>query len=176
MRLLILIKILLFLGLLTSCSNYPRLLNFPFSDNGRSFNTRSAELHPSVSGAFITYSSDRNGSQDIYLFNAQTRRLIDLPGLNAFNEVASNPSISEDGRYLVFMMVADENKSGLYLYDRTTQQKRALITKNSREIRNPLISSNGERITFEVANNGQWDIAVTDIRGKPLDFSVNLLE
>ena len=153
---------------LSSCSSYPRLLNFPFADNNRSFNTRSAELNPSISGEYITYVSDRNGSQDIYLFDAKNRRLIDLPGLNAFDEVASNPSISEDGRYLVFSIVA-EGKSGLYLYDRTTQQKRLLIPQTKQEIRNPMISSNGEKITFEIARNGQWDIVVTDIRGNVLE-------
>ena len=166
---------MLSVSLLTGCTGYPRLLNFSFSDNGRSFNTRSAELNPYVAGSYITFISDRNGSQDIYLFDAKTRRLIDLPGLNAFNEVALNPSISEDGRYLVFLVVA-ENKSGLYLYDRTTQQKRPLITQTSKEIRNPMISSNGEKITFEIANNGQWDIVITDIRGKLLNFSLDLLE
>jgi len=143
-------------------------LYFPFSDNNSSFNTRSAELTPSISGNYITYVSDRNGSQDIYLFDAKNRRLIALPGLNAFDEVASNPSISEDGRYLVFSILASE-KSGLYLYDRTTQQKRLLIPQTKQEIRNPMISSNGEKITFEIARNGQWDIVVTDIRGNVLE-------
>lgn len=168
MKIFDLIYPLLLTFLLSSCGNYPRLLTFSFSDNTKSFNSRSSELNPYVAGQYITFVSDRNGSQDVYLFDAKNRRLIDLPGLNAINEVALNPSISEDGRYLVFA-VASQGKSGLYLYDRTTQQKRLLITEETREIRNPMISSNGEKITFEVANNGQWDIVVTDIRGNPLN-------
>lgn len=174
-RLLFYGQIALLMTLLNSCSNYPRLLSFPFADNNRSFNTRSAELNPYIAGSYITFVSDRNGSQDVYLFDAKTRRLIDLPGLNSLNEVALSPSISEDGRYLVFLVIAG-NKSGLYLYDRTTQQKRPLITNINKEIKNPMISSNGEKITFEIANNGQWDIAITDIRGNPLNFDRNLLE
>lgn len=162
------LKIIICSFCLSSCSNYPRLLNFPFSDNNRSFNTRAAEFNAFIAGNYITYVSDRNGSQDIYLFDAKNRRFIDLPGLNAFDEVASNPSISEDGRYLVFLILAQE-KSGLYLYDRTTQQKRLLIPQTKQEIRNPMISSNGEKIVFEIARNGQWDIVVTDIRGNVLD-------
>lgn len=154
-----------FLG---GCSNYPRLLSFPFSDNTRSFNSRSSELNPHIAGQYITFVSDRNGSQDVYLFDAKNRRLIDLPGLNSIDEVALNPSISEDGRYLVFA-VATQGKSGLYLFDRTTQQKRPLIVEQNRQIRNPIISSNGEKITFEIANNGQWDIMVIDIRGNILN-------
>lgn len=162
-----LLSIIYFMTMLTGCSNYPRLLTFPFSDNGRSFNSRASELNPYIAGQYITFVSDRNGSQDIYLFDAKNRRLIDLPGLNSIEEVASNPSISEDGRYLVFMAVS-QGKSSLYLYDRTTQQKRLLIPQQTKEIRNPMISSNGEKITFEIANNGQWDIMVTDIRGNPI--------
>ena len=175
MKSLFVLQIILISIFITSCSNYPRLLSFPFADNDKSFNTRSAELNPYVAGRYITFISDRNGSQDVYLFDAKTRRLINLPGLNAFNEVASNPSISEDGRYLVFLVLAEE-KSGLYLYDRTTQQKRPLITNTEQEIRNPMISSNGEKITFEITNNGQWDIAITDIKGKPLYSPPNTLK
>ncbi len=160
---------------LSSCSGYPRLLSFPFDSSGRSLNSRASELNPQISAQYITFVSDRNGSQDVYLFDAKSRRLIDLPNLNSFDEVAYSPSISEDGRYLVFMAIK-EGKSGLFLYDRTTQQKRPLITGLKKEIRNPVISSNGERIAFEIANNGQWDIVVTDIRGKPINLSVNLLQ
>lgn len=160
---------------LSSCSGYPRLLSFPFDSSGRSLNSRASELNPQISAQYITFVSDRNGSQDVYLFDAKSRRLIDLPNLNSFDEVAYSPSISEDGRYLVFMAIK-EGKSVLFLYDRTTQQKRPLITELKKEIRNPVISSNGERIAFEIANNGQWDIVVTDIRGKPINLSVNLLQ
>lgn len=175
MKLFPLINIFVCAFFLNSCSNYPRLLSFPFSDNNRSFNSRSSELNPFISGQYITFISDRNGSQDVFLFDAKNRRLIDVPGLNSLEEIASNPSISEDGRYLVFTAVT-QGKSGIFLYDRTTQQKRPLITQIRNEIRNPMISSNGERITFEIANNGQWDVVVTDIRGNVLNIPGNLLQ
>lgn len=161
------LKIVILSLWLKGCSNYPRVLSFPFSDNGRSLNSHSAELYPFIAGAYITFVSDRTGSQDVYLYDAKQRRLIDLPGLNAFDEVASNPSVSEDGRYLVFLILA-EGRSGLYLYDRTTQQKRLLIPQTKQEMRNPVISSNGEKIAVEIAKNGQWDIMITDIRGNSL--------
>jgi Tol biopolymer transport system component len=174
-RLLKLISLIWFSISLNSCSTYPRLLSFPFDSNGRSLNSRASELNPQISAQYVTFVSDRNGSQDVYLFDAKNRRLIDLPSLNSFDEIAYSPSISEDGRYLVFMAIK-AGKSGLFLYDRTTQQKRPLITGLNKEIRNPVISSNGSRIAFEIANNGQWDIVVTDIRGKPLNPSLNLLD
>ncbi|MBL1210321.1 Tol biopolymer transporter periplasmic protein [Geminocystis sp. GBBB08] len=175
MKLFPLINFMVSAFFLTSCSNYPRLLSFPFSDNNRSFNSRSSELNPFIAGEYITFASDRNGSQDVFLFDAKNRRLIDLPNLNSLEEIASNPSISEDGRYLVFTG-STQGKSGLYLYDRTTQQKRPLMTQIRNEIRNPMISSNGERITFEIANNGQWDIVVTDLKGNILNIPGNLLQ
>jgi Tol biopolymer transport system component len=162
-------------SLLSGCGGYPRLLSFPFDPNGRSLNSRASELNPQISAQYIAFISDRNGSQDVYVFDAKLRRLIDLPGLNSLEEIASSPSISEDGRYLVFA-VNKQGKSGIFLYDRTTQQKRNLTPNIQSEVRNPMISANGERITFEIANNGQWDIVVTDIRGKPLELPGNVLK
>jgi Tol biopolymer transport system component len=162
-------------NLLSSCGSYPRLLNFPFNPNGGSLNSRASELNPQVSSQYIVFISDRNNSQDVYLFDAKNRRLINLPGLNSLDEIASSPSISEDGRYLVFAATR-QGKSGIYLYDRTSQQKRLLTGNVQNEVRNPMISADGTKITFEIANNGQWDIAITDIKGKPLNIAGNLLK
>lgn len=162
-------------SLISGCGGYPRLLNFPFSANGRSLNTRVSELNPHIAGEYIVFISDRNNSQDVYLFDAKNRRLIDLPGLNSLDEVASNPSVSENGRYIVFTSIR-QGKSDIFLYDRSTQQKR-LLTKNiQNEVRNPMISGNGEKITFEIAKNGQWDIAITDIKGKALNIPGNIIQ
>lgn len=162
-------------GFVNSCSNYPRLLNFPFDGGGRSLNSRTSEVNPQMAGEYITFISDRNNSQDVYLFNAKTRRLIDLPGLNTLDEIAANPSISQDGRYLVFLAIR-QGKSAIFLYDRTTQQKRLLTGNLQNEVRNPMISANGEKITFEIANNGQWDVAIVDIKGNPLNIPTNLIK
>ena len=96
------ISILAITSLLSSCTSYPRLLNFPFDPGGRSLNSRASELTPQIASQYIVFVSDRNGSQDVYLYDAKNRRLIDLPGINSLNEIASHPSISEDGRYIVF--------------------------------------------------------------------------
>lgn len=162
-----LITVILLTTILSSCGGYPRYLNFPFDNAGRSLNSPSEELNPQISSPYLVFSSDRNASQSIYLFNAQTRRLIDLPGLNSLDEIASHPSISEDGRYLVFL-ASRQGNSNIYLYDRETQQKRELIPNLKTEIRNPTINADGNRIVFEVANNGQWDIMVVDRSGNSL--------
>jgi len=160
-------------SLLGSCTGYPRILNFPFDASGRSLNSPTSELTPQVASPFVVFVSDRNGSQDIYLFDARTRRLIDLPGLNSLDEVAYHPSITEDGRYIVFTS-SRQGRADIYLYDRQTQQKRNLTETVQAEVRNPTISADGERIAYEIAKNGQWDILVCDRSGQPLNIPGNV--
>ncbi|MGV2830070.1 TolB family protein [Myxosarcina sp. GI1(2024)] len=157
------------LGLIGGCGGYPRLLNFPFDTRGRSLNSPALEVQPQISSQFIVFVSDRNGSQDIYLYDAQQRRLVDLPTLNSFDEVAANPSISEDGRYIVFTL-SRQGRSDIYIYDRTTLVKRNLTANLQAQVRNPSISADGSRITFEIAADGQWDIAVYNRSGQPLNL------
>lgn len=154
---------------LTSCTSYPRYLNFPFDTSGRSLNSTASELTPQVTSRYIVFSSDRNGSQDIYLYDARNRSLIPLPGLNALNEIASDPSISEDGRYLVFS-ASIQGKTDIYLYDRTSSQKRLLSQGILAEVRNPTISADGELVAFEIGKDGQWDIYICDRQGNPRNF------
>jgi Tol biopolymer transport system component len=163
-----LISILVLTSLSSGCTGYPRLLNFPFDSAGRSLNSRSSELTPQIASPYIVFVSDRNGSQDVYLFDARSRRLIDLPGLNSLDEIASHPSISEDGRYIVFTS-SRLGQTDIFLYDRETQQKRNLTESLSADVRNPTISADGSKIAFEVAKSGQWDIFISDRSGKPLN-------
>ncbi|OKH27607.1 TolB family protein [Chroogloeocystis siderophila] len=167
-RLVILITIILTV-LLSSCGGSSRLLNFPFDSGGRSLNSPAAELTPRVSGRYIVFSSDRFGRQDIYLFDMVSRRLVDLPGLNSFDAIASSPALSKNGRYIVFASNR-QGKSGIFLYDRETRQLRNLTTNLQAEVRNPTISADGNRIAFESSANGQWDILVYDRAGQPINI------
>ena len=154
---------------LTGCAGYPRVLNFTFDPQGRGLNSLTSELTPQVTSRYIVFVSDRNGSQDIYLYNAKERRLIDLPGLNSLDEIASDPSISADGRYIAFV-ASRQGRADIYFYDRNIQQKRNLTADILTEVRNPTISGDGSLIAFEVANNGQWDIQVYTRAGEPLEL------
>lgn len=155
--------------LLTSCTNSARLLDFPFDPGGRSLNSSASELTPQISGRYLVFVSDRRGSQDVYLYDATDRRLIDLPGLNALNAIASHPAISEDGKSIVFV-ASREGRSGIYLYNRETTQLRNLTENLRAEVRNPTISADGSTIAFESSENGKWEIVVYDRAGKPLDL------
>ncbi len=169
LRLLFTIITTLSLGFsLQGCGGYPRVLNFPFDPGGRSLNSKSLELDPATTSPYIVLASDRNGSQDIYLFDMNTRQTILLPGLNALDEIASHPSISEDGRYIVFA-VNRIGESDIYLYDRDLQQKRNLTSNLTQEVRHPTISADGSKIAFEVAENGQWDILLYNRAGRPIN-------
>ncbi len=168
---------LLLLGLalgLGGCPNTARLLEFPLDSGGRSLNSSAAELQPQIADRYLVFVSDRRGSQDIFLFDAIDRQLIDLPGLNSLDAIASHPSVSEDGKYIVFQATR-QGKSGVYLYDRQLFQVRDLRDNLSPEIRNtevrnPVISANGGIIAFEAAINGTWHIYLVDRGGKPLDI------
>jgi len=77
----------------------PRLLSYP---QGGGVSTLRLRIKPQIAGRYIVFTSDRFGRQDVYLFDALERRLIDLPGLNSFDAIATDPAVSENGRYIVF--------------------------------------------------------------------------
>jgi len=149
--------------LLGGCG-YPRYLNLSFDRSGRGVNSASEEIFPQVSYPFLVFASDRNGSQGIYLYDLRNSRLETLPRLNALDQVATHPGITEDGRYIVFSL-SRGGKTDVVLYDRQTEQKRNLTENLAADTRHPVINANGDRIAFEVAQDGQWDIMVMDAQG-----------
>ena len=125
--------------LLTGCFGYPRLLSYPFDSGGRSLNSFSSELNPQISGRYIVFTSDRRGSQDVYMFDTLTRNLIDLPGLNSFDTIASHPAASDNGKFIVFAA----SRQG-----RTHQEKYAIL---------PLVLMVVEsRLSIVIMDNGMF--------------------
>ena len=169
MKRFIFIAVLALTGLLSGCVGYPRLLSYPFDPGGRSLNSSASELNPQISGRYIVFTSDRRGSQDVYMFDMVTRNLIDLPGLNSLDAIASHPSASDDGRYIVFV-ASRQGRSAIFLYDRETRQSRNLTVDLQAEVRNPTISADASRISFESSFNGQWDLFVYDRSGQRLNI------
>ena len=165
-----LISICLFtsFGLLTACGS-PRIVSFPSNNGSRGLNSGAAELNPQISNRYIIYTSDRRGSQDVYLFDRVTRNLSNLPGLNSFDAIASHPSVSQDARYIVFA-ASREGRSNIFLHDKETRQSRNLTGNLQAEVRNPTISADGSRIAFEYTLNGQWDVLVYDRFGRRLNI------
>jgi beta propeller repeat protein len=169
MKRFIFIPVLALTGLLSGCVGYPRLLSYPFDPGGRSLNSSASELNPQISGRYIVFTSDRRGSQDVYMFDMVTSSLIDLPGLNSLDAIASHPSADDDGRFIVFA-ASRQGRSAIFLYDRETRQSRNLTADLQAEVRNPTISADASRISFESSFNGQWDLFVYDRSGQRLNI------
>jgi Tol biopolymer transport system component len=160
------------LALLSSCTDNARLLNIPFDPAGHSLNSLAADVAPEIAGQYIAFVSERQKRQNVYLYDFNARRLVDLPGLNALDSIASDPDVSADGRYIVFSAIR-QGKSGIYFYDRDTRQLRNLTANLPAEVRNPTLSADGNTIAFESSANGQWDILVYDRSGQPLDVPID---
>ncbi|MBF2064653.1 MAG: TolB family protein [Calothrix sp. C42_A2020_038] len=161
---------LLSCSLLSGCGGYPRILSYPFDPGGRSLNSFASELNPQISGRYIVFTSDRRGTQDVYMFDTVTRFLVDLPGLNSFDTITSHPSVTDNGRYIVFA-ASSQGRAGIFIYDRETRQSRNLTANLQAEVRNPTISADGSRIAFETTVNGQWDVLVYErATGQPLNI------
>jgi len=80
-----------------------RLLSYPF-DPGDGCSSAS-DLTPQITGGTLFFTSERFGSQDVYLFDAVNRSLIELPGLNSFDAIMSDPDVSENGRLYFHRLV-----------------------------------------------------------------------
>ncbi|MGI0487983.1 Tol biopolymer transporter periplasmic protein [Pantanalinema rosaneae CENA516] len=154
-------------GCLGGCGG-SRLITFPYDPSGRSLNSPFGEVTPRIAGRYIVFSSDRRGSQDIYLYDMVDQTLVELPGLNAIDTLESNPAVSENGRFIVFAGNR-QGQSGIYLYDRNTRQLRNLTENLRAAVRNPVISADGNVIAFEASVNGQWDILLYNRMGQPIN-------
>lgn len=164
----ILIYLFASFGFISACGS-PRILTYPFDSGGRSLNSGASELDPHISNRYIVYTSDRRGSQDVYMFDRLNRNLINLPQLNSFDAIANHPSVSQDGRFIVFA-ASRQGRSNIFLFDKETGQSRNLTGNLQAEVRNPTISADGNRIAFEYTLNGQWDVLVYDRFGRRLNI------
>lgn len=164
----ILALIIVLMSLLSGCTSYSGLLNYPFDPGGKSLNSPSGDITPRIAGRYIVFTSDRVGRQNVYLFDTVAQNLIDLPGLNQFDAISANPDISSDGRYIVFT-ASRQGRTGIFVYDRELRQSRNLTANLSAQVQKPTISSDGNTIAFESSANGQWDILVYKRSGERLN-------
>lgn len=140
------------------------------------------------SAATNLVSGDENMVRDIFVYDRTNdtieRVSVDDDGSEANGE-SRNPSISEDGRYVVFESDADNLVNGdtngvtdVFLYDRTDDTiERISVDSNEMEAddrsSNPFISPNGMYVVFQSAatdltasdSNGRSDIFLRDIAG-----------
>lgn len=154
---------------LLGCGGYPRIVSYPFGETSSSLNSVFSELTPQITERYLVFSSDRRQHQDIYLYDQQSKELLDLPGLNALDMITGEPMISADGSYIAFSGFR-AGQSDIYLYNRDTHQLRNLTKSLKAQVRHPSISANGSMIAFEANVAGQWDILIYNRYGQPLNF------
>lgn len=135
-------------------------------------NTPYQEQQPALSGdgRLLAFSSNRAGSQGLYLYDLQARRGIELPGLNRRGAIAESPSLSFSGRYLVYVSQMG-GRTALMLYDRATNRSEFLAQGYPGQVRDPAISPEGRFIAFQGDRRGQWDIELID-RGSKTELDL----
>lgn len=149
----------------------------------------------SAGGRYIVYESnatnlantaDNNGATDIFLYDSQTGAT-ELVSINSEEEqgngISRNPSVSDDGRYVVFEsqssnLVEDDsnNASDIFLRDRELGMTYRLSVNDNGEQANensatPMINANGTLVVFQSTasnlvdndNNEVRDIFVRDL-------------
>jgi Tol biopolymer transport system component len=162
---------------------------------------------PSISsdGRYVAFSSiatnlvagDTNGSEDIFVHDRQTgqtvRVSVDSTGVEG-NADSYDPSISSDGRYVVFdslatnLVAGDTNDSyDVFMHDRQTGQTLRVSVdstgvEGNGESRWPSISSDGRYVGFSSSatnlvtgdTNGSYDVFVYDRQtGQTIRVSVD---
>lgn len=164
MRQRLLVKLIfgIFAIAINGCRQYSNVTP-PVTDLSQGLNTRSADRQPNFShdGAYLVFSSDRNSSRNVLLYDVRQKRLLPLPGLNQLQSMQYQPAISGDGRYIVYVS-EQYGAPNILLYDRSEQKIQNITQDFVGEVRNPTISGNGRFIAFETNRSGQWDIQVYD--------------
>jgi len=142
----------------------------------------------SADGRFIVYESnatnlsadnDSNGATDIYLYDSQTG-LTELVSVNSEEEqgngISRNPSVSDDGRYVVFEshsanLVADDTNeaSDIFMRDRELGMTYRLSLSNRGEQANghsatPMVNADGTVVVFQSSASNLVDDDANDVR------------
>jgi Tol biopolymer transport system component len=124
----------------------------------------------SGNGRFLAFVSNRNGNQQLLMYDLQTQSFISTPGLNRRETIAESPSLSYTGRYICYI-TSDRGRPVIALYDRAMQQSQILTPTYGGWVRNPDISPDGRYVVFESASRGQWDVEVLD-RGPTVELDI----
>ncbi|HLP88317.1 MAG TPA: hypothetical protein VK184_06980 [Nostocaceae cyanobacterium] len=154
------------ISLLGSCSSG----TIPVVSN--SLNTRYTEEQPALSGdgRLLAFTSNRNGNQQLLIYDLATQSFIPTPGLNRPDAIAESPSLSYTGRYICYL-TNQQGRQVIAIYDRALQKPEILTSVYRGSPRNPQISPDGRYIVFESSTRGQWDIEVLD-RGPTIELDI----
>lgn len=161
MRLLIYYWLIIFVGMFaSSCGTQ---FNSPTQIISGGLNSQRADEFPAYSsdGRYLAFASDRNRSRDVFLYDLQQKRLIDLPNLNRRDSSQDQPALSADGRFIAYVS-NERGKTDILVYDRQTQRSQLLTGGVKGSVRHPSISGNGRSVAYETSQLGQWHIAIVE--------------
>lgn len=126
-------------------------------------NSQRADESPAYSsdGRYLAFASDRNQSRDIFLYDLQQKRLIDLPNLNRRDSSQDQPALSANGRFIAYIS-SERGKTDILIYDRQIQRSQLLTGDVRGSVRHPTISGDGRYVAYETSQLGQWNIAIVE--------------
>ena len=153
--------LIVLLGLISNgCGNQ---FNSPPQVLTGGLNSQRADQFPaySSSGRYLAFASDRNRSRDIFLYDLQQKRLIDLPNLNRRDSSQDQPALNADGRVIAYVS-NERGKTDILVYDRQTQRSQLLTGGLRGSVRHPTISGDGRYVAYETSQLGQWHIAIIE--------------
>jgi Tol biopolymer transport system component len=136
---------------------------------GGGINSQFADEHPTLSsnGRYLAFASDRTYSRNIYLYDLQAKRFIDLPNLNRLNSSQDQPTLSADGRYIAYVST-ERGRPDVFVYDRNSGRSQLLTATIRGSVRYPTISGDGKTVAYQSSRLGQWHIELYD-RGAQLN-------
>lgn len=161
MKLSIYYWLIVFVGLLISgCGTQ---FNSPPQILSGGLNSQRADGFPAYSsdGRYLAFASDRNRSRDVFLYDLQQKRLVDLPNLNRRDSSQDQPALSADGRFIAYVS-NERGKTDILVYDRQTQRSQLLTGGVRGSVRHPSIRGDGRSIAYETSQLGQWHIAIIE--------------
>lgn len=124
-------------------------------------NSQRADEFPAYSsdGRYLAFASDRNRSRDVFLYDLQQKRLVDLPNLNRRDSSQDQPALSADGRFIAYVS-NERGKTDILVYDRQIQRSQLLTGGVRGSVRHPSIRGDGSYVAYETSQLGQWHIAI----------------
>lgn len=163
---------LFILGVMLGLSGCQDLQSFvaPPQILGGGINSQFADEHPAFSsnGRYLALASDRSYSRNIYLYDLQEKRFVDLPNLNRVDSSQDQPALSADGRYIAYIST-ERGRPDVFVYDRSSGRSQLLTATVRGSVRNPTISGDGKFVAYESNRLGQWHVEIYDRSGQIKD-------